>query len=750
MRRALSVAVADSVVWVGASGGLFSLNDRTNEVRTYTLVDGLHTVTAANVAFDKPRNVVWIGYEDGVLDRLDPESGVIQSFRDIERASQFSSRRINRIRMQGDTLYVATDFGLVVFDPARSEVRDAYNRFGTFSAGIPVFDFDLGKLDDGSPGIWVATDEGVAYAPRSAINLQDPSVWTVEQFISDDPPLSIGLFLDSVYVGVGDGLRVRVGPGIYSPRGAIDRAVTSLQRRADRLIGVSEFRTFQVNEQGTITVIDMPGVSFPTGFAAEPGDSLFWVSDAERGLARVRAGGPDAASMQVTDFFVPPGPRDGLFSTASVGSDGSLLLGGVSGAGRGFYHLKPDGTWVNYNTIDFPALGPRGSFFVVNVDKANGLWAGSAGGGAARVDTTGSIELFTEVNSSLLPVTGTNDFIIVGGIDEDSDNNTWVTTLGSPSPLHFRTQDGTWQGLPPYVGQGLTSLANAYGPVYVDSFDQKWIIVRDESSFSNTRGLMVVDTGDDPADRSDDAFRFYNNVGSGGQGLPSTKVTAIVEDRNGLVWIGTDRGLGYVVNTGFVAQDNNAVVVWPQQADRTQGPFLFLGLPINALAVDPANRLWVATDEGVRIVEATEGGFQEVGAPITVDNSPLPSNSVNALAVEPQTGRVFVVTDGGMVSTQGEAIEPVVEVGDLFVYPNPADLNEVAPEIFIEGLSESSTVTIVGPDGARVRRLEARGGRIRWDGRDSRGQIVPSGMYIVVAVGTNGEGTGYGKVAIIR
>ena len=103
-----------------------------------------------------------------------------------------------------------------------------------------------------------------------------------------------------------------------------------------------------------------------------------------------------------------------------------------------------------------------------------------------------------------------------------------------------------------------------------------------------------------------------------------------------------------------------------------------------------------------------------------------------------------------MVSTAGEAIEPVVEIADLFVYPNPADYRNGDPEIFIEGLSESSSITIVSPSGARVRRLDARGGRIRWDGRDDAGLRVPSGMYIVVAVGENGEGTGYGKLAIIR
>ena len=43
-----------------------------------------------------------------------------------------------------------------------------------------------------------------------------------------------------------------------------------------------------------------------------------------------------------------------------------------------------------------------------------------------------------------------------------------------------------------------------------------------------------------------------------------------------------------------------------------------------------------------------------------------------------------------------------------------------------------------------------RGGSVVWDGRDQSGRLVPSGMYLVVAVGQDGEGAAYGKVAVIR
>jgi hypothetical protein len=72
------------------------------------------------------------------------------------------------------------------------------------------------------------------------------------------------------------------------------------------------------------------------------------------------------------------------------------------------------------------------------------------------------------------------------------------------------------------------------------------------------------------------------------------------------------------------------------------------------------------------------------------------------------------------------------------------------PEIFIEGLLDETDIRIVTPAGALVASLEARGGRVRWNGRDRNNELVPSGVYLVIAVDRNGGGAAHGKVAVIR
>ena len=91
------------------------------------------------------------------------------------------------------------------------------------------------------------------------------------------------------------------------------------------------------------------------------------------------------------------------------------------------------------------------------------------------------------------------------------------------------------------------------------------------------------------------------------------------------------------------------------------------------------------------------------------------------------------------------------KVVDLKIFPNPVRISgDQAPEVFIEGLVPATSIRIVTPAGYIVRRLEARGGRIRWDARDENGNLVSSGVYLIIAVGQNDEGTAYGKIAVIR
>ncbi|ARA92570.1 hypothetical protein AWN76_004895 [Rhodothermaceae bacterium RA] len=749
MRNVVSLTASPDRIWAATTGGVFSYDPAGGEVQRYTVTDGLHGVQTRAVVYDARRDVVWIGYPDGVLDRLRVADGSVERFRDIARSTRFTSRAINRLVITGDSLLVATDFGLVVFDAAddRQEVRDSYTQFGSLSSALPVRDVLVAPVPEGGMGLWLATDEGVVHASLQSPNLKDPGAWTVEQTgLASLATRSLAWFRETLYVGSSEDVSVRGPDGRYQPLGLTPWPVNDLAVSDGRLVGADPFGLILVEADGTARLLRRDPEDRPTVVLRAPDGSL-WLGDAMAGLRAVRL--TEGSGFEIERSVVPAGPFDGLFSDLTVDDAGQLWAAGVAGAGLGFYRLDPQGTWTNYTGRFFEALRGRSSFVDIHVDPLGHAWAGSEGAGLAQVTPDGAVIVYDHTNSSLRPATGTSSFILVSGSASEPDGTLWVTSRASGEPLHVRLTDGTWAAARP---QGCRSepISATYGDLIVDSFGQKWIIVRDLGNLNRVLGLLILDTGDDPTDGADDVCQFLGERGAQGQGLPSVTITALAEDRDGLIWIGTEDGLAYVINNGIAAADPNTLPIWPQWNDREEGVFVLDGLRVNDIAVDPANRLWVATEEGAYLIRQVGNGYERV-AHFTTENTPLFSDVIVSIAVDGRTGRVYFATDRGLISYQGDAVNPVEQTQDLIVFPNPARLSGGGSDrICVQRLVEETEVRILTVDGTLIRRIDARGGQTCWDGRDRQNRPVPSGVYLVVAVGANGEGTAYGKVAILR
>lgn len=749
-REVVALSVSEDEVWAATTGGVFSYNPATEEIRRFTVAEGLHNVQTRTIAYDARRGLVWIGYFNGVLDQLDVETGAVKTFFDIQRSDRFPSPEINRLYVRGDSLLAVTSFGVVIFDPVRQEVRDTYSQLGTLAPATTVRDIAVAPIPDGRLGFWLATANGVAYAPLSASNLQDPGAWTVEQAaLPDRDTYAIATFQGQIYVGTGRGLARRETDGSYTLYGFTNRPVFDLAPLAnpDRLLALDDFKLYAVFASGG-SLVQADGF---LGLAAvvEGPDQNIWVGDAQAGLNQfARPEGNQQPALLHGEIF-PHGPFDGLFGDLTIDGEGNLWAAAVRGAqGAGFYRLDTEGQWTNYTGRFFEALAGRGNFLLVHTDAQGNLWASSNGNGLAQVTPEGELLLHTQTNSSLLPAAGTSAFVIVGGAASDQDGTLWVTNTTAAQPLHVRTPDGQWTPLPAPRCTGLVP-TTALGPIFIDSFGQKWIVVLDLGNLRLTRGLIVLDTGASPTDASDDVCRFIGERGSLGRGLPSTMITSLTEDRQGRVWIGTDNGPAFVVSSSVAAQDPTAEPSWPLWADRNEGVFVLSNLHINDIAIDPSNRLWMATNEGTYLLQETDG-FERVEF-FTAENSPLFSDVVVTIAVDGRTGIVYFGTDQGLISFRGDAIDPATTKRDLFVYPNPVRITDGAtPDIFIEGLVEETQVKVVAAHGEVVAEFPARGGRVRWDGRDRNQRLVPSGIYLVVAVGQHGEGTAFGKVAVIH
>jgi ligand-binding sensor domain-containing protein len=153
-----------------------------------------------------------------------------------------------------------------------------------------------------------------------------------------------------------------------------------------------------------------------------------------------------------------------------------------------------------------------------------------------------------------------------------------------------------------------------------------------------------------------------------------TNIKCLTEDLNGNVWMGSTEGI-CVFNPALAFKEGNAFSVTRPKIPRNDGTNLadyLLGTErINAIAVDGANRKWMGT-ESSGLYLLSEDGLETLEH-FTTDNSPLPSNQILSIAIDPRSGRVFVGTGAGLVSYQGDATEGEESLSQetLYAYPNP-------------------------------------------------------------------------------
>ena len=732
-----AVAAAPDGVWAGTSAGLFFYGIPDGEITTYTSVGELRGGPLGALAYDEARGVLWVGYEDGLLERLDPGTGDVASFFDITRADQYASRGVREIDVAGDVLYLSTDFGVVVFDAAGDRVRSTYDRIGTLSAGTPVNDVVEAPRPDGGPGLWVATEGGVFYADRAGPTLQAPGAWTrAEGF--EGRALSLALFDGEVHAGGGpDGAR-----DLYRARASgpwdrllfVDNPVSDLDVAGDRLLAVSPADLYVVRQGRLNSRYQTPAVTSLRAVTSGPGGGV-WVGDAALGLFRVPlVDGAEGVTAYDPERVLPAGPFTNSIVGIDVGADGVLWAATtqLAAANTAAVSRLDDGVWTSYLTRDSGIDIARAAFRAGVVGPDGSFYAGSEGDGLTVFTADGTPTTYREGNSSLLAASGSPGNVIVPDVGFEGDRR-WVLNRASPRPLHLFAADGSWAGLP--YPPGIPSSASAVR-VAVDRNGYKWLALEES-------GVGVWDTGADPASPADD--RAVPPFTPSNSGLPDPTVNDVAVDGRGRVWIGTARGVA-VASLPGAALDGDPGIAVPIISDGAT--FFFRDVTVNDLEVDPAGQVWIATTTGAFLVN--EAG-NDVVREVTSATSPLPSDDVLAIAVDPSTGRVFMTTAEGLFSLAGDATPPVLDSDGLRMSVNPFRPALAAGGVLVTGLAgDRSAVRVMTAAGDVVWAGEVVGGSFRWSGRDPQtGRPVPSGVYIVAAAAEDGR-TVFGKVAVVN
>ena len=741
--RSVSDITEDSKgrIWMTTEGGVL-VTENSKVIKTLTPIEELARLDGNSIIYSEELEKIFVGYLTGEIDVIDENDFKVEKLTDIKRNNSFSQKAINDFYLTENSLFVATDFGLVEYNLNGLFVKDTYTKFGNFNTAIPV-----NTILKDSGVLYLGTEEGIAFTIQDgSFSSSDWENYTDSDGYTSESTEALGFFDNELYAStLVENYKLSDGTwGINSDFG--NDVIVDYKTTNNFIIALSEEVIYHKEGAQNFHSSSLQG-SIGTVISREPFTDTILFGTRINGLGILDL------SNDTISYETQEGPYVNFFEGLNF-YDGVLISGSTRSSSRreeidktrGFYIFE-NGEWENYNEIitpDFQNVVYRQPF--KTTASENYYYFGSWGTGVVRFDKeTDEIKLFDETNSTLRGSPQDNElYPVISGLETDSNNDVWLVSRYGNTPLYRQTPgDDDWQH---FQENSAVSSSDLYENLFIDSFDQKWIAL--QNAQSSGTGLLVIDTKN-PEDESDDVgVKLQSGTNSGN--LPDSKVNVIVEDKNGEVWIGTSRGIAKFIFPELIVEGSiqERTAQWLINEDTSAvSRFLLRDVNATAMAVNAANEKWVGSaNQGIYLLNA-EGS--KILKRFTMDNSPLFSNSIKSIAINDVTGEVFIGTDVGLISYQGIPNKSVSKMEELKVFPNPFSYKK-NDLVFIEGLSDKTIVKVLGVDGMVVNSFTTNGGRVSWDGRDSTGGMLGSGVYFVVAVDSEGNSKGVGKVVIVR
>lgn len=728
--KVINVANINNLYYAATPYSIYYYDSEDNSIERLNKINSLSDLAISVMAVNKQEQTIVVGYESGNIDLI--KDNKVVNLSGIVNSSIIGDKRIYNIHIQDQFAYLACGFGIVVLDISKQEVKDTYI-IGSGGSQIKIND-----ITTTSSTIYAATDLGVYSANLNSPFLSNPSVWSIETAI---PALEYNLItsfgnrllFSAKYPGYQTDTLYQFVAGTASQVSQLsENDYYSFDKKNDNLLISAQRGVIEIDQnlQQVDILWNYNNVGSIEPFQCIWDGEDYWVADRHHGMARV-------TNNYNHQLYSIDGPfTNEVFHLTTQGDQLWVSVGGAIGTPwnstynmKGVLHYNQE-KWEMYNVVSHQELSSVDSIFdyvhaTINPKNENHVFASTFKGGVVEIKDGVLIKIHTWHNSTLERSVIDQTKTCTAGSDFDDDGNFWVSNSYSTHPLAVYTTDGIWKSF--------ATLTLAKERVNSDLLVDKtngyvWMTAKGA-------GIIVLNNNKTPLDESDDEYKWITTTEGSGK-LPSDIVNSIVEDKNGEIWIGTEQGPAVIYNPSniFNGGDFDAQEVLIDQDGVLE---VLLGTEsINEIAIDGANRKWFATEGGGLFLIAEDG--TEMISSFTTENSPLFSNKINSVAINPKTGEVYVGTEFGIMGYKGEATEPIDNFEDVYAYPNPVRPNYNG-KIAIKGLTKNAEVKITDASGNLVLSTNALGGQAIWDGKTLNGIRVATGVYYVFVVSEDGK-----------
>ncbi|MEY4595341.1 MAG: hypothetical protein RIQ47_1751, partial [Bacteroidota bacterium] len=746
--KAIDIEEVNDRIYCASRFGLFSFQKFDGGLNRFTRLNGLSDVEIAGIYYDPSTQILLISYENSNIDLLYVNNLSIINIPDIKRKNIVGGKRINDALFYNRKAYLATDFGIIVIDLDRKEIKDTYY-IGPGGSNLIV----NGLAFNGNE-LLAATSSGIRTAQINDPNIFNFTGWTqeVNGLSNSSSRFTSATSFNGNFIVINSNANSNTDTVLQRVNGSWQVLLQEFTRgaRVDSL-----HRNFIYSNSLKASAYDTTlslyrTVDGNTYYPPQINDAFvdvsgqYWLADNQRGLVQVNFNptyvlnhaptGPGSEAVYAMDS------REGTLWVAS----GSLSGFAPEYDSKNGCYVLNNNDWKSFNRsndtlydrINLPAM------VAVAVDPSNPQHAyfGNWRGGVLEYNTNGGVRQFDENNSTLLSKTGLQNYILAGGVTFDSNGTLWVAAGGTTSPISARYANGTWKSF--QIRDA--SVANLWlFQTLVDDYGTKWVISYDGPSAG--AGIIVFNEND-PDNPNDDSYRqLTDRVGSGA--LPDIFVRSMAKDKDGSIWVGTNKGVGVFYNPSEIFSSSNfdAQRVIIEQDGYAQ--YLLESEYVTSVVIDGANRKWFGTYGGGVFLLSEDGTKQLLN--FNTDNSPLPSNNIACMTVDNLTGELFIGTDKGIVSYRSDATNGGTVCDGYYAFPNPVKHDYVGT-IAIRGLVDDADVRITDTAGNIVYHTKALGGQAIWDGNDFSGRRAATGVYFAHVTNADGSATCVTKILMAK
>lgn len=732
------VTAAGNKIYAIASNSLFSYDKEDGSLEEYNKINFLNDNSISTIRYNSETKCLVIVYRNTNIDLLyqDGNDNSVYNLSEYQNKTLSYNKTINNVCNIGPNSYLCTGFGLVCIDTRTAQFGNTY-----------ILGQNTYACVEQNGYIYATTQNGVYRGDRSD-NLLESSNW---EKINNQAFYNAILFDNTIFFFDATNGIYRYNPETNETTRILAGNYHTSTAGNGRMIATNQYSFAIFSAADEWVTFDQRSAFNSACYS----DGLYWGAMNSGELCAYTLDEANPGFTLVQTLRTPSGPRRPLAAYMTMcGEDKLYVCGGGSYLDRyynnGTIMYYSEGNWYSFQEegisditgLDYMDI----STIAFNPSDTSQAFASAIGEGVYEFRNGQFVQLYNQANSTLRScLNNSKRYVRVSGLNFDSQGNLWAFNMEVDSVVNVRrASDGAW--IRPYYPALSTWAPNRS---LFDSKGRLWV-----GSMKATSGLCCITFGNVLESSEDDQAQsrttFYNQDGSNIASSGDLRIFSLAEDKDGGIWVGSNEGPLLIENPDRWYDENFyfTQVKIPRNDGTNLADYLLDGQRINAIAVDGGNRKWFGTQEnGLYLIDSDN--MTELQH-FTTDNSPLPSNNIQSIAIFPRTGEVFIGTAEGIVSYQSDATEGQAEFSsEVHAYPNPVRSDYTGP-IAIRGLMYDSDIKIVDASGRLVRQGTSTGGMYTWDGCNQEGKRVSRGIYMVLAANAEGKESVVTKIAVIR